>query len=63
MLYGLTLQTLRSALIDQNNYSGEVKRLFVTVPGITTLTQVGIAFIIVAAIVYGTARRPPSAAG
>ena len=53
VLHGLTLQTLRSALIDQNNYSGTVKRLFVTVPGITTLTQVGIAFIIVAAIVYG----------
>jgi hypothetical protein len=53
---GLTLDDIRVVLIDQENVSGDLKRTFASIPGITTLTQLGIAFVVVAVVLLG--RRP-----
>ncbi len=45
---GVRLSTIVDAVVSQSNYSNTLKTQFATVPGITTLTQVGMAFVIVA---------------
>lgn len=53
-LNGLTLSAVLQALIGQSNYSGgSIKSSFVNskIPGVTTLTQVAVAFVVVAMLV------------
>lgn len=50
---GLLLQTLTS----QENYGGRLKELFAPVTGITTLTQVGIAYVVLAMLLWSAGRR------
>jgi len=48
---------LVSAVTSQSNYTGNLKALFAPVTGITTLTQVGIAYVVVAGLLLS--QRPP----
>lgn len=45
---GVTLAAVLGVLLSQDNYGGGLKEEFVGVAGITTLTQCGIAFVVVA---------------
>ena len=58
---GLAPATLVDAVVHQNTYSGSIKDSFATIPGVTTFTQFGIAFVVVATLimVHGRARRLP----
>lgn len=56
---GATPGSLVSALVSQNTYSGELKAMFAPVAGVTTFTQVGIAFVIVATLLLVQGGRPP----
>ena len=47
-LNGVSVAQVVGAFTSQTNYGGDFKEQFATVPGLTTLTQVGIAFEIVA---------------
>jgi hypothetical protein len=50
------LSTVVEAFVSQSNYTGSFKQQFATIPGVTTLTQVGMAFVIVA--LYSLRHRP-----
>ncbi len=45
---GATPSVLYSAIVSGDNYTGQLKTLFAPVAGITSLTQVGIAYVVVA---------------
>lgn len=45
-------------LISQNNLSGDLKTLFAPVSGVTTLTQVGVAYVVVAVVVLLHRKEP-----
>lgn len=47
---GATPTDFLTAFRDQNNFSSPLRSLFAPVPGFTTLTQLGIAYVIVAAL-------------
>ena len=47
---GLTLSALVSALVSQDNYQSAFKQQLAPIPGVTTLTQVGVAYVVVAAM-------------
>ena len=47
---GLSPATLIDAAVHQNTYSGTIKDAFATIPGVTTFTQFGIAFVVVATL-------------
>jgi hypothetical protein len=53
---GVSLSDIRSVLVDQDNLSGDLKRTFTSIPGVTTATQLGIAFVVVALVLL--TRRP-----
>lgn len=53
---GVRLSTIVDTVATQSNYTNSLKEQFVTIPGITTLTQVGMAFVIVA--LYSLRHRP-----
>lgn len=42
---------LLSTLVSQDNLTGDIEDLFTPIPGVTTLTQVGIAYVVVAVVV------------
>ncbi|HRY10195.1 MAG: hypothetical protein KDC39_14400 [Actinobacteria bacterium] len=48
---GATPAVLLEALVSQNLLSGDIKDMFPTVPGITTLTQVGVAYVVVTMLI------------
>jgi oligosaccharide repeat unit polymerase len=48
---GVTPAMIVDAVIHQSTFGGDLKQRFSSVAGITTLTQVGIAFVVVAAVV------------
>ena len=45
-------------LISQNNLSGDLKTLFAPVSGVTTLTQVGVAYVVLAVVVLLHRKQP-----
>lgn len=47
---GATPGDLLGAFVGQENYSGTLKELFAPIPGVTTLTQMGIAYVTVATV-------------
>lgn len=47
---GLTLSALVSALVTQDNYQSAFREQLAPIPGVTTLTQVGVAYVVVAAL-------------
>ncbi len=47
---GLTPDLVLRALFEQDVYAGTLKTILVSVPGLTTLTQVGTAFVVVASL-------------
>lgn len=48
---GVRPGVLLSALISQDTASGDIEDFFTPIPGVTTLTQVGIAYVIVAVVI------------
>lgn len=53
---GATPSLVLSVVTQQNNLTGQLKRMFAPVTGITSLTQVGIAYVILASVLM-TQRR------
>ena len=49
--------TLLTALTSQNSYSGTLKQTFAPVTGITTLTQVGMAYVVLAGLLLAVGDR------
>ena len=47
-----------NAIVSQDNYTGQLKVLFAPVAGVTSLTQVGIAQVVLAALVLCHGRSP-----
>jgi hypothetical protein len=45
--HGLGLEQFRAALIGQDTFEGGVKQALTPIPGVTTLTEVGIAYVVV----------------
>lgn len=56
VINGVRFSSIVAAVATQSNYTNSLKEQFVTVPGITTLTQVGMAFVVVA--LYSLRQRP-----
>lgn len=54
---GVTPQDLLATVLTGDNYSGDLKAAFETIPGASTLTQVGVAFTIVATVLLLRDRR------
>lgn len=56
---GVRLDQVVTAIVQQDVFSGELERAIGTVPGITTLTQVGVAYAVVAVLLlmHGRDRR------
>lgn len=55
---GATPAVLYSAIVSGDNYTGQLKMLFAPVAGITSLTQVGIAYVVVAGTLLTTGFSP-----
>ena len=51
---GATPAVLYAAVVSGDNYTGQLKTLFAPVAGITSLTQVGIAYVVVAGTLLST---------
>jgi hypothetical protein len=47
---GVRLADLRAVLTSQSNYGGELKDAFAPVTGVTTLTQMGVAYVVLAGL-------------
>lgn len=56
-LRGLTPGVLVRAIVSQDNYTDTIKTALATVPGVTTLTQCGIAYVVLAAVLVAHGRR------
>lgn len=54
---GASLTALLGALASQENYSGDIKRSFAPVTGITTLTQMGIAYAVLGGLLLAAGHR------
>lgn len=56
---GVTADDVLTAVLDQNVFTGELERTIGTVAGVTTLTQVGVAYAVVAVLLlcHGRDRR------
>jgi hypothetical protein len=50
-VHGVSLRSLRDLVLRQEHNDGTLKSSFPAVPGVTTLTQVGIALVVVATVV------------
>lgn len=58
---GLTLSALVSSLVNQDNYESAFKEQLAPIPGVTTLTQVGVAYAVVAALLLSVGWRRQTA--
>lgn len=47
---GATPSLLINAVVSQDNYTGQLKTVFAPVAGVTSLTQVGIAYVVIAGV-------------
>ena len=58
---GASLRSVLTAVVDQQNYSSSFSAQFAPVTGVTTLTQFGMAYVVVAALLHlnGVQRRVP----
>lgn len=54
---GVTLEQLTGPLLSQTNYSGELRLLFAPVTGVTTMTQFGVAYVVVAGLQLSVGSR------
>jgi hypothetical protein len=54
---GATPALLLQTLLTQDTFGGEVEELFAPVTGITTLTQVGVAYVVLAGLLWISGRR------
>jgi hypothetical protein len=55
---GVRPADLFAAIAGQNTYNGDLKAAFAPITGITTFTQVGIAYVVVAAVLLSRGRAP-----
>lgn len=56
---GATPAVIVQAVVSQDNYTGQLKTLFAPVAGVTSLTQVGIAYVVIAGLVLCHGRSTP----
>ena len=55
---GASLGAIRQAILEQSVYSGTLRAAFSPVPGVTTLTQLGIAYVVVATLLLMNGPAP-----
>lgn len=60
---GASLQMIVAALVRQDTFTASLESVFTTVPGVTTLTQVGIAYVTVATILLLRGPAPGATTG